>query len=68
MRDTAGETLRVDAFGRCVRETTKVAQAKLARSRPTDPGHIVIEFEAGGDAGLFLCPNSLCARRANRRR
>lgn len=33
LRETAGETLRTDAYGRCVSATVKVAQAKLATAQ-----------------------------------
>jgi len=36
LRDTAGETLVVNAYGRCVKDTLKVAQAKLAAAQLAD--------------------------------
>ena len=36
LRDTANETLVVNAYGRCVKETLKVAQAKLAAVQLAD--------------------------------
>jgi hypothetical protein len=36
MRQTAGETLLVNAYSRCVRATLKVAQANLAAAQSAD--------------------------------
>lgn len=36
MRETSGETLVVNAYGRCVKDTLKVAQAKLAAAQLAD--------------------------------
>ncbi|MDP3855833.1 hypothetical protein [Phenylobacterium sp.] len=36
MRETFGETLITDAYGRCVRATLKVAQARLAEVQAAD--------------------------------